>query len=387
MKTFQERLDRWMGPAFQRPADPARVPPGVSRREVQARKALRWYAPSWREAHGEELVTTVLDASAPTSGDVDDGLKWSTRVELACSGLQQRHRYRPSWQVRSRLLHGTPPASWDELGWLRDTLDQRGQLLRQEMFLVCYPLAWFASNLVLFGTGFLPYSIVGFTTLLLVATLRVAFSRSIRWSAIRQRGSHPMGLATVLEPAATGNLGVSCGTSFVADPMGRGRTSPGPRGLSARQHGFSRHRVPLPGGQTVVHPQWRSEASCRRGVVRARRRGHRLGRRAPSPSTPASRSSATVDRDIAPGSAEPHSARHSRGRHRPGGDRDRGAPDAAFRVGVRRTRAGGTAGRVRAAPHHPEGRTRNRRRGASAPDRAVPGPRRSLAGNSPRRSI
>ncbi len=154
MKTFQERLDRWMGPAFQRPADPARVPPGVSRREVQARKALRWYAPSWREAHGEELVTTVLDASAPTSGGVDDGLKWSTRVELACSGLQQRHRYRPSWQVRSRLLHGTPPASWDELGWLRDTLDQRGQLLR----------LWDYSSLLLgvvriescpFGTGFL----------------------------------------------------------------------------------------------------------------------------------------------------------------------------------------------------------------------------------------
>ena len=64
LKSLQERLDKWMGPAFQRPPDPSIVPPGASRAEAQARRALRWYGPSWREAHGDELLATVLDVEA-----------------------------------------------------------------------------------------------------------------------------------------------------------------------------------------------------------------------------------------------------------------------------------------------------------------------------------
>lgn len=129
-KSFQQRLDRWMGPAFQRPPDPTIAPEGADLRERRARRALRWYAPSWREAHGEELLATVLD-TAPARVDVQiSDLPLSTRLDVALGGLRQRRRARPSFIDRSRLYRGNGSFKWEGLAWTRDALDQRGYALR-----------------------------------------------------------------------------------------------------------------------------------------------------------------------------------------------------------------------------------------------------------------
>lgn len=133
-KTFQEWLDRRYGPAFQRAPDPRVVPPGVSRAERQARTALRWYSPSWREVHGEEMLATVLDAAAASRPEHRSGraLKLRTRVDLALSGLKQRRGYRPSYRHRSFLLAGWELPSWQGACWLRDRLDQQ-VIFRKEL--------------------------------------------------------------------------------------------------------------------------------------------------------------------------------------------------------------------------------------------------------------
>jgi hypothetical protein len=133
-KTFQEWLDRRYGPAFQRPPDPRVVPPGVSRAERQARTALRWYSPSWREVHGEELLTTVLEAAATSRPDhrSSRALKLRMRVDLALSGLKQRRRFRPSHRRRSFLLAGWELPNWQGACWLRDRLDQQ-VIFRKEL--------------------------------------------------------------------------------------------------------------------------------------------------------------------------------------------------------------------------------------------------------------
>ena len=113
------------------------MPPGASRAEAQARRALRWYGPSWREAHGDELLTTVLDVEAnEVQGDNRRGLSTSTRLELALAGLGQRLRARPPLRTRMRLVRGRGELTWEGLAWLRDILDQRGHALRTVAFAV-----------------------------------------------------------------------------------------------------------------------------------------------------------------------------------------------------------------------------------------------------------
>ena len=64
-RSFPEWFDRWMGPAFQRPPDPTVVPDGAGPMERQARRALRWYAPAWREA-GERFSELMGGSYVPT---------------------------------------------------------------------------------------------------------------------------------------------------------------------------------------------------------------------------------------------------------------------------------------------------------------------------------
>ena len=138
---MQRFLDTWVGPAFERPPDPLVAPVGASKAERQARQALRWYSPSWRDTHGEELVSTVLDALPDDPASVS-GLSWRTRADLAWAGISQRRRAAVPRKVQRRLRFGTEPLTPEGLAWLRDALDQRGFLLRR--------LGWFA----MFGMWF-----------------------------------------------------------------------------------------------------------------------------------------------------------------------------------------------------------------------------------------
>ncbi len=132
----QHLLDTWVGPAFERPPDPMIAPADTTRAESRARRALRWYRPSWREAHGEELVSTILD-TLPDSVDRDDrGLGWRTHLDLVRGGLAQRRHARPTLGARYRLFKGTEPLTPEGLAWLRDTLDQRGFCLLDVVQLV-----------------------------------------------------------------------------------------------------------------------------------------------------------------------------------------------------------------------------------------------------------
>lgn len=211
----QERWDRWMGPAFQRPPDPTVSPEGAGPLEQQARRTLRWYAPSWREAHGEELVATVLDA-APDSGSAgadESNLPWKTRFDLALGGLRQRRRARPSFTVRWRLKRGNEPLSWEGLAWLRDALDQRGYSVRSATVALFVSLAYalfFSRDTVIAGfvlwdhgsqhvlRTFLVYLLVFVSFDILLARV---FSAQKRKQAIRRAGLDASGWPLAWNPS------------------------------------------------------------------------------------------------------------------------------------------------------------------------------------------